>query len=90
MTVLVTGATGNVGRHVIEELLRERHAGRTYVMSGPEVLDVPQKIAVLGRGIEFVELSEEQACERMRRAGASAEAAERRFRPVRCGLRTGR
>ncbi|MFC9971554.1 NmrA family NAD(P)-binding protein [Spirillospora sp. NPDC127200] len=68
----------DIGAVAARALTREGHAGKTYVMSGPEVLDVPQKIAVLeaalGRGIEFVELSEEQARERMRQGGASQEA----------------
>lgn len=45
-------------------LTEEGHAGQTYVITGPEVLTIPQKVAVLaeaiGRDITYVELSEEE------------------------------
>ncbi|MGK5554760.1 NmrA family NAD(P)-binding protein [Actinomadura kijaniata] len=68
----------DIGAVAARTLTEDGHAGQEYVMTGPEVLDMPRKLAVLGdalgREIRFVELTEEQARERMRRAGASPEA----------------
>ncbi|GAA4069704.1 hypothetical protein [Actinomadura miaoliensis] len=68
----------DIGAVAARTLTEDDHAGREYVMTGPEVLDMPQKLAVLSgaldREIRFVELTEEQARERMRQAGASQEA----------------
>ncbi|GAA4918624.1 NAD(P)H-binding protein [Streptomyces coeruleoprunus] len=68
----------DIGAVAARTLTEEGHAGKEYVLTGPEVLDVPRKLAVLsealGRDIRFVELTEQEARERMRRAGASQEA----------------
>ncbi|AXB45210.1 NAD(P)H-binding protein [Amycolatopsis albispora] len=64
----------------VETLLNPGHNGREYVLSGLEVLTVPDKIAQLsaatGRDIRFVELTEEQARARLRDMGASPEAVD--------------
>ncbi|MFB4319789.1 NmrA family NAD(P)-binding protein [Actinomadura sp. 21ATH] len=68
----------DIGAVAARTLTGDGHAGREYVLTGPEILDMPGKLAVLsealGRAIRFEELTEEQARERMRRAGASQEA----------------
>ncbi|WP_433331979.1 NmrA family NAD(P)-binding protein [Spirillospora sp. CA-294931] len=68
----------DIGAVAARTLTEDGHVGKEYVMTGPEVLDVPQKLAILGRAlgreIRFVELTERQARERMREAGASPEA----------------
>ena len=70
----------DIGAVAARTLTEDGHAGREYVLTGPETLDMPQKVAVLGRvlgrDIRFVELTEQQARERMRRAGASQEAVD--------------
>ncbi|WP_106396653.1 NmrA family NAD(P)-binding protein [Actinocorallia populi] len=68
----------DIGAVAARTLTEDGHTGREYVLTGPEVLDMPQKAAILGRAlgrdIRFVELTEQQARERMRQAGASQEA----------------
>ncbi|MFC5746445.1 NmrA family NAD(P)-binding protein [Actinomadura rugatobispora] len=68
----------DIGAVAARTLTEDGHVGKEYVLTGPEVLDMPQKLAVLGealgRDLRFVELTEQQARERMRRAGASQEA----------------
>ncbi|WP_433333321.1 NAD(P)H-binding protein [Spirillospora sp. CA-294931] len=68
---------GDIARVAAAALTSPGHAGRAYVISGPEALTVPDKIGVLsaalGREIEYVELTEEQARERMRAAGHSED-----------------
>lgn len=70
----------DIGAVAARTLTEDGHAGEKYVLTGPETLDMPRKVAVLGRAlgrdIRFVELTEEQARERMRRAGASQEAVD--------------
>ncbi|MGC7096987.1 NAD(P)H-binding protein [Amycolatopsis lurida] len=64
----------------VETLLGTGHEGREYVLSGPEVLTVPDKIeqlgAAIGRELRFIELTEEQARARLRDMGASPEAVD--------------
>jgi len=54
----------------VAALIGDGHAGKTYTLTGPEVLTVFDKVQILsaaiGRDIQFVELTEEQARERMR------------------------
>jgi uncharacterized protein YbjT (DUF2867 family) len=54
-----------------------RHHGRAYVITGPEVLTLHDKVRILGeargRGVDLVELTEEQAVQRMRGAGMPQE-----------------
>ncbi|MFE4370881.1 SDR family NAD(P)-dependent oxidoreductase [Streptomyces sp. NPDC056835] len=58
-------------------LTEEGHAGRTYLLTGPETLTVQDKVDALaaarGREIALVELSEETAKERWRAAGQPEE-----------------
>ncbi|AUX41697.1 hydroxylase [Sorangium cellulosum] len=59
-------------------LTQDGHAGKTYTLTGPEVLSVRQKIDLLaaaaGRAIQLVELTEQEARERWAAAGFSPEA----------------
>ncbi|MEU5879014.1 hypothetical protein [Spirillospora sp. NPDC047279] len=68
----------DIGAVAARTFTEDGHAGKEYVMTGPEILDMPRKLAVLGealgREIQFVELTERQARDRMRDAGASQEA----------------
>ena len=54
-------------------LVEEGHGGKTYTITGPEVLTPPQMVqaigAAIGRDLQFVELTQEQACERWRAQG---------------------
>jgi uncharacterized protein YbjT (DUF2867 family) len=62
----------------VTALVKGGHSGKTYTLTGPEVLTVFDKVRILGtvigRNIQFVELTEEQARERMRENGAPADA----------------
>ncbi|RSN60305.1 hypothetical protein DMH08_21095 [Actinomadura sp. WAC 06369] len=55
----------DIGAVAARTLTEDGHGGREYPMTGPDVLDMPRKLAVLadalGREIEFVELSEAEA-----------------------------
>jgi uncharacterized protein YbjT (DUF2867 family) len=63
----------DVGAVAATALLENGHAGKRYKLTGPEVLTVADKVQAIsqaiGRDIQFVELTEEQARERMRKAG---------------------
>lgn len=63
----------DIGAVAARALLENGHAGRRYTLTGPEVLTVPDKVlaigAAIGRDLQFVELSEQQARERMRKSG---------------------
>jgi len=49
MTVLVVGATGSIGRHVVEEALRQGHAVRALVRTPEKARQLPREAhAVLG------------------------------------------
>ena len=58
-------------------LLEGGHGGRSYTLTGPEALTVPERVAAIGaaigRELRYVELTEEEARERMRRLGATEE-----------------
>ncbi|WP_309120075.1 NAD(P)H-binding protein [Paenibacillus sp.] len=62
----------------VAALVGDSHAGKTYTLTGPEVLTVFDKVRILsaaiGRDIRFVELTEDQARERMREQGAPGDA----------------
>ncbi|SDT48871.1 Uncharacterized conserved protein YbjT, contains NAD(P)-binding and DUF2867 domains [Paenibacillaceae bacterium GAS479] len=64
----------DIGSVAATALTSVGHAGKIYSLSGPEVLTIPEKVrtisAALGRDIQFVELTEEQAREHMRKKGA--------------------
>ncbi|MFE9277693.1 SDR family oxidoreductase [Paenibacillus glucanolyticus] len=47
MTILVTGATGNVGRHVVEELLKAGHKVRA-LSRYPASAKLPAAVEVVG------------------------------------------
>lgn len=55
----------NIASVVVVALIGDGHAGKTYTLTGPEVLTVFDKVwilsAELGRNIQFVELTEDQA-----------------------------
>lgn len=67
----------DIGSVAATVLTNAGHAGRTYTLTGPEVLTISEKVrtisAAIGRDIHFVELTEEQARERMRKKGAQEE-----------------
>ncbi|GGE57534.1 uncharacterized protein YbjT (DUF2867 family) [Priestia taiwanensis] len=69
---------GDIGRVAAIALVENGHAGKTYVLTGPESLTVPQKVGIISkiinRDIRFVKLSEEQERERMRRMGVQEDA----------------
>ncbi|AQS71400.1 NAD(P)H-binding protein [Streptomyces pactum] len=64
---------GDIGAVAAVALTEEGHGGREYVITGPELLTVGDKVAavaaVRGREIALVELTEEQAVARWRAAG---------------------
>lgn len=64
---------GDIGAVAAVALTEEGHGGRLYVVTGPEVLTLPDKVAALGsargREIRLVELTEEQAVAQWRQAG---------------------
>lgn len=64
----------------VAALTQDGHAGRTYVITGPEALTLPQIVQTIagavGRPIEFMELTEEQAREKWRAEGYDDEAIE--------------
>ncbi|MEV6654935.1 NAD(P)H-binding protein [Streptomyces sp. NPDC051219] len=63
----------DIGAVAAVALTEDGHGGRTYVITGPEVLTLRDKVdalaAATGRDIELVELSEEQARQRWQAAG---------------------
>ncbi|MCI3930447.1 SDR family oxidoreductase [Streptomyces sp. AN091965] len=64
---------GDIGAVAAVALTEEGHAGEAYLITGPQALTVRDKVSALasarGRDIELVELSEEEAAERMRAEG---------------------
>ncbi|KWT62410.1 hydroxylase [Streptomyces albus subsp. albus] len=69
---------GDIGAVAAVALTEEGHAGREYVITGPELLTVGDKVAVLaaarGREISLVELTREQAVAQWRAAGQPEDA----------------
>ncbi|MBE1564978.1 NAD(P)H-binding protein [Nonomuraea africana] len=67
----------DVGAVSARVLVEGGHGGRSYSLTGPETFTARQRLAalaqVLGRELEFVELTEEQARERWRTAGYAEE-----------------
>jgi uncharacterized protein YbjT (DUF2867 family) len=61
-------------------LVEEGHGGKSYTISGPEVMTPPKMVAAIGKAIgrelKFVELSEAQAIARWQEAGFSDEVIE--------------
>ncbi|WP_309060761.1 NAD(P)H-binding protein [Streptomyces sp.] len=64
---------GDIGAVAAVALTEEGHGGQEYVITGPEVLTVGDKVAAIaaarGRDIALVELTEEQAVAQWRAAG---------------------
>ncbi|MGS2641920.1 NmrA family NAD(P)-binding protein [Streptosporangium sp. G12] len=70
----------DVGAVSAAVLVRGGHAGRTYVLTGPQPLSRRQRLAAIaeatGRPLRLVELTEEQARRRWRQAGHGEELIE--------------
>ncbi|MEN8649537.1 NAD(P)H-binding protein [Streptomyces sp. 21So2-11] len=68
---------GDIGAVAAVALTEEGHAGQTYLITGPEVLTVHDKLraigAARGRDVGLIELSEEQALAKWREEGLPAE-----------------
>ncbi|SDP35235.1 hypothetical protein [Lentzea jiangxiensis] len=68
---------GDIGAVAAAVLVRGGHGGRTYTLTGPEALTVPDQVAAIaaatGREIRYVEQSEEEARAGMLAAGRPAE-----------------
>ncbi|QDQ11359.1 SDR family oxidoreductase [Streptomyces spectabilis] len=64
---------GDIGAVAAVALTEEGHAGEEYLITGPQALTIRDKVAAIagarGRDVELVELSEEEAAERMRAEG---------------------
>lgn len=61
-------------------LTEDGHAGKTYILTGPEALTARDKVRIigeaLGRDIQFSELTTEQARERMKKWGVAEDMVE--------------
>ncbi|MEU8679257.1 NmrA family NAD(P)-binding protein [Streptomyces sp. NPDC048560] len=70
----------DIGAVAAAALLDEGHAGRAYNLTGPEVLTVGERVAILaratGRDLRFVQITHEQAVERLLATGVSRADAE--------------
>lgn len=70
----------DIGAVAAAVLTSDGHRGKAYVITGPEVLTVPDKVsaigAAIGRDIEFVALTEEQARDHWRASGYPDEVIE--------------
>ncbi|AZM64091.1 MULTISPECIES: SDR family oxidoreductase [unclassified Streptomyces] len=68
---------GDIGAVAAVALTEEGHGGQEYVITGPEVLTVGDKVAAIagarGRAVSLVELTEEEAVAQWRAAGHSEE-----------------
>jgi len=68
----------DIGRVAAVTLTEEGHAGKIYTLTGPESLSVQDKVRiiseVIGREIQFIESSEEEEREQMRRMGVQEDA----------------
>jgi uncharacterized protein YbjT (DUF2867 family) len=68
---------GDIGAVAAVALTEEGHAGQEYVITGPELLTVGDKVATIaaaaGREIALVELTEEQAVEQWRAVGLTED-----------------
>ena len=54
MKILLTGPFGNVGSHVIPELLREGHQVRAFDLDGPATRKVAKELAAEWRSLASV------------------------------------
>ncbi|WP_188191633.1 NAD(P)H-binding protein [Nonomuraea sp. SYSU D8015] len=70
----------DIGAVIATALTEDGHAGHSYGLTGPELLDMPAKVAILseaiGREIAFVELTVDQMRERYRAQGVPEEMIE--------------
>ncbi|WP_199616972.1 NmrA family NAD(P)-binding protein [Paenibacillus alkalitolerans] len=61
-------------------LSKDGHAGKTYILTGPEALTPRAKVRIigeaLGRDVRFIELTKEQARERLKKLGVSEDMIE--------------
>lgn len=68
---------GDIGAVAAVALTEEGHGGQEYVITGPELLTVGDKVATIaaavGREISLVELTEEQAVEQWRATGLTED-----------------
>ncbi|MFI6322817.1 NAD(P)H-binding protein [Nonomuraea sp. NPDC050556] len=62
--------TRDIGEVAAAALTEDGHHGQTYVLTGPEALDHHQALAILGPGLRYVALTEEEFAGGLRRAGA--------------------
>ena len=71
---------GDIGAVAAAVLVRGGHGGRTYTLTGPQALSVPEQVAAIGaaigREITYVEQTEEEARAEMLAAGRPAEVAD--------------
>lgn len=70
----------DIGEVAAVALLSDGHAGQAYNLTGPEALTLSERLAILSRGIgreiELVRITHEQAVERLVATGVSREDAE--------------
>jgi uncharacterized protein YbjT (DUF2867 family) len=70
----------DIGAVIATVLMEDGHAGHSYGLTGPELLDMPAKVGILaeaiGRDIVFVELTVEEMRERYRAQGVPEEMIE--------------
>lgn len=70
----------DIGTVAAIALTEEGHAGKTYTLTGPESLTVYDKVSIIseaiGRDIQFIELTKEQAKERMIQRGVPEDMAD--------------
>jgi uncharacterized protein YbjT (DUF2867 family) len=70
----------DIGAVAAKALVEEGHAGKTYTLTGPEALTIPDKIRIIsdaiGRDIRFIELTKEQARERLIKSGVDDDMAD--------------
>jgi len=75
---IATVHEADIGRVAAVALTEEGHAGKIYTLTGPESLSVQDKVRiiseVIGRDIQFIESSEEEEREQMRRMGVQEDA----------------
>lgn len=70
----------DIGAVAAKALVEDGHAGKTYILTGPEALTIPDKVRVIsdaiGKDIRFVELTKGQARERLIKSGVADDMAD--------------
>ncbi|GIH05867.1 nucleotide-diphosphate-sugar epimerase [Rhizocola hellebori] len=70
----------DIGAVIAAVLTQDGHAGKTYTLTGPQAMTIPQKVAAisdaLGRDIKYFELSEQEARDDWRQQGLPDEVIE--------------